>query len=62
MLKGKIISITENITGYRMSILNEAREKFDFKNVRIPYKDNNDGKKIKISYEQNLFQYAGGYH
>ena len=51
MLKGKIISITENITGYRMSILNEAREKFGFKNVRVPCKDNNDGQKIKISYE-----------
>ena len=32
-LKGKDISITENVTGYRMSVLNEAREKFGFKNV-----------------------------
>ena len=51
-LKGKNISIT----GYRMSVLNEAREKFGFKNVwtydgRILYKDNNDGQKIKIYYE-----------
>ena len=51
MLKGKIISITENITGYRISILNEAKEKFHFKNVRIPSKDNNNGQKIKIYYE-----------
>ena len=39
-----------------MSVLNEAREKFDFKNVwtysgRILYKDNNDEQKIKIYYE-----------
>ena len=55
-LKGNNISITENLTGYRMSVLNEAREKFGFKNVwtydgRILYKDNNDGQKIKIYYE-----------
>ena len=36
--------------------LNEAREKFGFKNVwtydgRIIYTDNNDGQKIKIYYE-----------
>ena len=52
----KNISITENLTGYQMSVLNEAREKFGFKNVwtydgRILYKDNNDGQKIKIYYE-----------
>ena len=39
-----------------MSVLNEVREKIGFKNVwtydgRILYKDNNDGKKIKIYYE-----------
>ena len=55
-LKGKNISITENLTGYRMNVLNEAREKFGFKNVwtydgRILFKDNNDGQKIKIYYE-----------
>ena len=55
-LKGKNISIAENLTRYRMSVLNEAREKFDFKNVwtyngRILYKDNNDEQKIKIYYE-----------
>ena len=52
-LKGKNISITENLTGYRMNVLNEAKEKFGFKNVwtydgRILFKDNNDGQKIKI--------------
>ena len=56
ILLGKNISITENLAGYRMSVLNEAREKFGFKNVwtydgRILYKDNNDGQKIKIYYE-----------
>ena len=55
-LKGKNISITENLTGYRMGVLNKAREKFGFKNVwtydgRILYKDNNDGQKIEIYYE-----------
>ena len=29
-LKGKNISITENLIGNRMSVLNEAREKFGF--------------------------------
>ena len=55
-LKGKNISITENLTGYRIGVLNKAREKFGFKNVwtyngRILYKDNNDGQKIEIYYE-----------
>ena len=55
-LKGTNISIIENLTGYRMSVLNEAREKFGFKNVwtydgRILYKDNNDGQKKKIYCE-----------
>ena len=63
----KIISITENLTGYQMSVLNEAREKFGLKNVwtydgRILYKDNNDGQKMKIYYEYNLFWGAYGYH
>ena len=54
--KGKNISITENLTGYRMSVLNEAREKFGFKNVWtyngwIRYKDSSDGQKIKINYK-----------
>ena len=39
-----------------MSVLNEAREKYDFKNVWtydgwIQDKDNNDGQKIKIYYD-----------
>ena len=60
-LKGKNISIKENVTGYRMSALNEAREKFDFKNVwtyngRILYKGNNDEQKIKVFCEENIFQ------
>ena len=43
-----------------MSVLNGAREKFGFKNVRtydgrILYKDNDDGQKMKIYYELNLF-------
>ena len=50
-----------------MSVLNEAREKYGFKNVwtydgRILYKDNNDGQKIKIYYDQNLFRGAYGQH
>ena len=55
-LKAKNISITESLTGYQMTVLNEARQKFGFKNVwtyngRIIYKHNNDGQKIKIYYE-----------
>ena len=55
-LKGKKISITKSVTRYRMSVLNEAREKYDFKNVWtydgwILDKDNNDGQKIKIYYD-----------
>ena len=47
-------------TGYQMSVLDEAKEKFGSKNVwtnevRILYKDNNDGQKIKIYHECNLF-------
>ena len=66
-LKGKNISITESLTRYQMSVLNEAREKYGFKNVwtygrRIPYKDNNYGQKIKVYYDQNLFRGAYGYH
>ena len=54
--KEKNISITENLKGYRLSVLNETREKFVLKNVwtydgRILYKDKNDGQKIKIYYE-----------
>ena len=38
-----------------MSVLDEAREKYGFKNIwthdgRIVYKDNNVGQKIKIYY------------
>ena len=59
-LKGKNISITENLTGHRMSILNEAREKFGFMNVwtydgQILYKDNNDGQRVKIYYEYIIY-------
>ena len=55
-LKAKNINIAESLDGYRISVLNEAREKFDFKNVwtydgRILYRDNNDWQKIKIYYE-----------
>ena len=49
-LKAKNISITESLTGYRLSVINEAREKFGFKNVWtydgwILYKDNNMDKR-----------------
>ena len=51
-LKGKNISITENLSGYRMSVLNKARGKFGFNNEwtydgRILYKVNNGGKRWK---------------
>ena len=59
--QGKNISITENLIGYRMSDLNEAREKFDFKNVwtydgRVLYKDNNDGQKLKSVMNRIYFE------
>ena len=65
-LNAKIISITESLTRYQMSVLNKAGEKYGFKNVqtydgRIPYKDNNDGQKIMIYYDQNLFRGTYGY-
>ena len=46
-LKGKGISITESLTSFRMKKLEEAREKYGFKNVwsidgRIMFKDAND--------------------
>ena len=46
----------QSLSRYRMSVLNEAREKYGFKNVwtyngRILYKDNSDGQKIKIYYD-----------
>ena len=54
-LKRKNISITEKFSGYRMTVLNEAREKPGFNvwtyNGRILCKDNNDGQKIKLYYE-----------
>ena len=66
-LKGKNISIRENLTGYRMTFFNEAREKLGFKNVwtcdgRILYKDDNDRQKIEIYYKQNLFRGVYGCH
>ena len=66
-IKAKNISITESLTRYRMSVLNEAREKYGFKNVwtydgRILYKDNNDGQNIKVYYDWNLCRGAYGYH
>ena len=50
-----------------MSVLTQASEKFGFKNLwthdeRILYKDNNDGQKIKIYYEQNLLRGTDDYH
>ena len=55
-LKGKNISITESLTRYQMSVLNEARGKYGFKNLwtydgRIRYKDISDEQKIKIYYD-----------
>ena len=54
-LKGKGISITESLTNFRMKKLEEAREKYGFKNVwsidgRILFKDAND--KPSVYYNQ----------
>ena len=55
VLKGKQISITESLTGKRMSELSKAREKFGFKSVwtsdgKILYKDETENK-IKVFYD-----------
>ena len=52
-LKGKKITITENLTVTRMKKLNEAKERYNFKNFwtsdgKILYKDKSG--KIKIYY------------
>ena len=52
-LKGKSISITESLTGFRIKKLEEAPEKHGFKNVwsidgRIMFKDAND--KLRVYY------------
>ena len=48
-LKGKKMSITERLTGLRMSMLKEARDEFGFRNVwstdsRILYKEEGSDK------------------
>ena len=55
LLKGKQVSITENLTKRRMAELKEAREKHGFHDVwtsdgKILYKDNSDNK-IKVLYD-----------
>ena len=52
-LKGEKIAITESLTVTRMKKLNEARERYNFKNVwtsdgKILYKDGSG--KIKVYY------------
>ena len=52
-LKGKKIAITQSLTFTRMNKLNEARERYNFKNVwtsdgKILYKDGSE--KFKIYY------------
>ena len=59
-LKGKKIAITESLTVTRMKKLNEARERYNFKNVwtsdgKILYKDGLE--KIKAYYK--LIQFSG---
>ena len=53
ILKGKSVSITENLTKKRITEMKVARETFGFKNVwsedgKILYTDANDRNKIKV--------------
>ena len=54
-LKGKKMSITESLTGLRMSMLKEARDEFGFRNVwstdsRILYKEEGSDQ-TRVHYE-----------
>ena len=55
ILKGKAVSITENLTKKRITEMKVARETYGFKNVwsqdgKILYTDANDRNKIKVFY------------
>ena len=56
ILKGKAVSITENLTKKRITEMKVARETYGFKNVwsqdrKILYTDANDRNKIKVFYD-----------
>ena len=56
ILKGKAVSITENLTKTRITEMKVARETYGFKNVwsqdgKILYTDANDRNKIKVFYD-----------
>ena len=56
IIKGKVISITENLTKKRIIETKRARETYGFKNVysqdgKMLYKDVNDRKEIKVFYD-----------
>ena len=56
ILKGKAISITENLTKKRITEMKIARETYNFKKVwsqdgKILYTDANDRNKIKVFYD-----------
>ena len=53
VLKGKAVSITENLTKNIIIEIKEARETYSFKNIwsqetKILYTDANDGNKTKV--------------
>ena len=55
ILKGKAVSITENLTEKRINEMKVARETYGFKNIwsqhgKILYTDANDRNKIKVFY------------
>ena len=55
-MKGKAVSITENLTKKRITEMKVARETYGFKNVwsqygKILYTDANDRHKIKLFYD-----------
>ena len=56
IIKGKVISITENLTKKRIIETKRARETYGFKNVysqdgKMLYKDVNGRKEIKVFYD-----------
>ena len=56
ILKGKAVSITENLTKKRITEMKVARETSSFKNVwsqdrKILYTDANDRNKIKVFHD-----------
>ena len=52
ILKGKAVSIAENLTKQRITEMKVSRETYGFKNVgKVLYTDANDRNNIKVFYD-----------